>query len=127
MYGEFDGPVDRDEITVEHFQGWMQWARGQQISLDLNPSCFSHPRADEGFTLSHPDAGVRQFWIDHCAATRRIAAAMGQSQRNPCINNVWVPDGFKDTPVNRAGARRRLADSLDSVFEESLDRSQMLD
>lgn len=93
LYGEFPGPVDRDEIGVEHFQGWIDWAGGQGVTLDFNPSFFSHKKADDGFTLSHSDAGIRQFWIDHGIASRRIAAAMGAAQGNPCVNNIWVPDG----------------------------------
>lgn len=127
MYGEFDGPVDRDEIGVEHFQGWIDWGHDQKISLDFNPSYFSHPKAADGFTLAHPDAGIRQFWIDHGIACRHIAAAMGDAQGNPCVHNVWVPDGYKDTPADRMTPRQRLADSLDALFAESIDRSRIRD
>lgn len=127
MYGEFDGRVDRDEIDVEHFQGWMDWSRDHGVSLDFNPSYFSHPKAAEGFTLSHSDAGIRQFWINHGLASRRIAAAMGKSQGNPCINNVWVPDGYKDMPADRKSPRERLSDSLDAIFQPSYDSDELLD
>ncbi|TWU15151.1 L-rhamnose isomerase [Allorhodopirellula heiligendammensis] len=127
MYGEFDRPVDRDEIGVEHFQGWMDWARDQHVSLDFNPSFFSHPQAADGLTLAHPDKGIRQFWIDHGIACRQIAAAMGDAQGNACINNVWVPDGYKDTPADRTAPRQRLTDSLDKMFADPIDSSRMLD
>ncbi|QDT07336.1 L-rhamnose isomerase [Rubripirellula lacrimiformis] len=127
MYGEFNGPVDRDAIGVEHFQGWMDWSRDQKISLDFNPSYFSHPKASDGFTLASADSGIRQFWIDHGIACRNIAAAMGAAQGNPCINNFWVPDGYKDTPASRQAPRQRLADSLDKIFAEPLPRDQTLD
>lgn len=127
LYGEFDGPVDRDEIEVEHFRGWIDWATSQSISMDFNPSYFSHDKADDGFTLSHRDPSVRQFWIDHGIACRRIAAAMGEVQGNPCVNNVWVPDGYKDSPASRKAPRERLAQSLDEVFAESFDRDHLLD
>jgi L-rhamnose isomerase len=127
LYGEFVGKVDRDEIGVEHFQGWMDWSREQGISLDFNPSYFSHPKAADGLTLAHPDAGIRQFWIEHGIACRRIAAAMGEAQGNACVNNVWVPDGYKDTPADRMTPRVRLADSLDRMFADSIDSAQMLD
>ncbi len=127
LYGEFDEPVDRDQIGVEHFQGWIDWAGSQDISLDFNPSYFSHPKASDGLTLAHPDAGIRQYWIDHGKTCRHIAAAMGDAQGNPCMNNVWVPDGYKDTPADRMAPRQRLADSLDEMFAESIDKSRMLD
>lgn len=127
IYGEFHGSVDRgsvdrDEIGIEHFQSWMDWSASQRISLDFNPSYFSHAKAVDGFTLAHQDAGIRQFWIDHGIACRKIAAAMGEAQGNPCINNFWVPDGFKDTPASRKAPRERLADSLDKIFAEEISR-----
>jgi len=116
LYGEFPAPVDRDGIGVEHFQGWIDWAAEQEISLDFNPSFFSHRLAADGFTLAHCDHAIRQFWIEHGRATRDIAAAMGRAQGNPCINNFWVPDGYKDTPACRQAPRERLAQSLDEIF-----------
>lgn len=127
LYGEFSGPVDRNEIGVEHFQGWIDWSKTQGISLDFNPSYFSHPNAADGFTLAHPDAGIRQFWIEHGIACRTIAAEMGKAQGNPCVNNFWVPDGFKDTPASRKAPRERLAASLDEVFAQNLSSEQTLD
>jgi L-rhamnose isomerase len=127
LYGEFKGRVDRDEIEVEHFQGWIDWARDQKVRLDFNPSYFSHPNAADGFTLAHADSGIRQFWIDHGIACRKIAAAMGAAQSNPCINNFWVPDGYKDVPADRKAPRERLADSLDSIFATEYPAEQTLD
>ncbi|KAA1258786.1 L-rhamnose isomerase [Rubripirellula obstinata] len=127
LYGEFDGPVDRDEITPAHFSGWMQWAKEQGVSLDFNPSFFSHPKAADGFTLSHHDAGIRQFWIDHGIASRKIAAEMGAAQGNACVNNIWVPDGYKDSPASRKAPRQRLAESLDTMCAESFDTNKLLD
>lgn len=118
LYGEFPTPIDRDEIDVEHFQGWIDWAGERAIKLDFNPSYFAHEKASEGLTLAHPDAGIRSFWIDHGIATRRIAAAMGRAQGGPCVNNVWVPDGMKDTPADRKTPRERLAHSLDRLFAD---------
>ncbi len=128
LYGEFSAvPVDRDAIGVEHFQGWIDWGRSQGVSLDFNPSYFSHRNAADGFTLAHEDRGIRQFWIEHGIACRRIAAAMGAAQGNACINNFWVPDGTKDTPANRQAPRERLAASLDAIFAHELPREQTLD
>ncbi len=127
MYGEFQGPVDRNAIEAKHFQGWIEWGQSQGVSLDFNPSYFSHPYAADGFTLAHADKGIRQFWIEHGIACRKIAAAMGDAQGNPCVNNFWVPDGFKDTPANRKEPRERLAASLDAIFAEELPPQQTLD
>ncbi|MBI3415659.1 MAG: L-rhamnose isomerase [Verrucomicrobia bacterium] len=128
MYGEFGGErVDRDEIGVAHFKNWIAWARKNDLGLDFNPTCFAHPKAADGCTLSHRDKGIRQFWIEHCRRSREIGVAMGKALGTPCITNVWVPDGFKDTPADRATPRARLAESLDSVFEKPLSPKHNLD
>lgn len=121
-YGEFGGQsVDRDAIEPKHFQAWIDWAKQQGLVLDFNPTYFAHPLADDGFTLAHADPKIRQFWIDHGIRCRHIAAEMGRQLASPCINNIWIPDGFKDTPADRAAPRQRLAESLDALFQESLD------
>ena len=123
-YGEFRGrTVDRDGVRPEHFSGWIDWAKSLGIGLDFNPTFFAHPKASDNFTLAHPDAGIRDFWVAHGIACRRIAAAMGQALGSPCIDNFWVPDGMKDSPIDRVSARRRLTDSLDRIFEETIDPS----
>jgi L-rhamnose isomerase len=117
FYGEFGGKhVDRNEIEPSHFSGWIDWAKSQGMGMDFNPTCFSHPKAADGFTLSHPDKEIRNFWIEHCMASREIGAAMGKALGTPTVTNVWIPDGYKDTPVDRLSPRLRLADSLDQVF-----------
>jgi L-rhamnose isomerase len=122
FYGEFGAKrVDRDAVGPEHFTAWMDWAKSLGIGLDFNPTLFSHPKAADNFTLSHPDKAIRSFWIRHAAACRRIGAAMGKALGTPCVTNVWIPDGMKDTPVDRVGPRQRLTESLDAVFEEQLD------
>jgi L-rhamnose isomerase len=127
-YGEFGGrKVDRDEITSQHFQGWIDWAKQQRIGLDFNQTCFAHPKAADGFTLAHADKGIRDFWIEHCERAREIGAAMGKALGNTCITNLWVPDGFKDTPADRKGARERLLESLDAVFKKKLPEKHNLD
>ena len=128
FYGEFGGKrVDRNEIGPEHFAGWIEWARTHRIGLDFNPTFFSHPRAADNMTLSHADRRVRSFWIDHGAACRRIGAAIGRAQGTPCVTNLWIPDGMKDTPVDRVGPRERLIESLDAVFSEPIDAAVNLD
>jgi L-rhamnose isomerase len=128
MYGEFDGKkVDRDEIEPEHFRNWIGWAKANNLGLDFNPTCFSHPKAANGFTLSHRDQGIRQFWIEHCRRSREIGATIGKALRTPCVTNVWIPDGFKDTPAERQAPRERLAAALDEVFKKPLSPKHNLD
>jgi L-rhamnose isomerase len=119
--------VDRDSLEIGHFRAWVDWATANGLGLDFNPTCFAHPRAADGFTLSHPDAGVRRFWIEHCRRSREIGAAMGKALGSPCVTNVWIPDGFKDTPADRVTPRQRLAESLDAVFERKFPQRQLLD
>jgi L-rhamnose isomerase len=127
-YGEFGKrKVERNEIGPEHFAGWTGWAKDRDVGLDFNPTFFSHPLAEEGFTLSHRDAAVRRFWIEHAIACRRIAAAMGRKLGKPVVNNLWIPDGYKDTPADRRAPRERLAEALDAVFREPIDTSLQLD
>jgi L-rhamnose isomerase len=128
MYGEFGGRrVDRDEIEPAHFRNWIAWAKANQLGLDFNPTCFAHPEAADGFTLSHRDRGIRNFWIEHCRRSREIGAAMGRALGTPCVTNVWIPDGFKDTPADRLAPRERLAAALDEVFKKSLSAKHNLD
>ena len=121
MYGEFHGHGRSRRNRRRALSRLDRLGAQQGVGLDFNPTYFAHEKAADGFTLAHPDAGIRQFWIDHGIACRKIAAAMGEAQGNACVNNVWVPDGYKDTPANRKAPRERLAESLDAIFAESLD------
>jgi L-rhamnose isomerase len=117
IYGEFGGKsVDRDQISAEQFRGWIDWAKQHSLKLDFNPTCFSHPKADDGFTLSHPRKEIRSFWIEHVKRCREIAVVMGKEQGSPCMHNLWIPDGSKDAPVDRWSARKRLRESLDEIY-----------
>jgi L-rhamnose isomerase len=128
FYAETGGQrVERNELDASHFKNWIAWAKSRKLGLDFNPTFFSHPMASEGFTLAHRDKAVRRFWIEHGIACRRIGAAMGRALGTPCVTNVWIPDGLKDTPVDRKGPRQRLAESLDAVFAEPLDPKHNLD
>ena len=120
-YGEFGGKVvDRDAIGPEHFAGWIDWAKALGIGLDFNPTYFSHPKAADNITLSHADPAIRTFWINHGIACRRVGAAMGKALGKACITNLWIPDGMKDSPIDRVGPRERLTESLDAIFKESV-------
>jgi L-rhamnose isomerase len=128
FYGEFGGKkVDRDAIAPEHFKNWIAWAKANKLGMDFNPTCFSHPKSADGFTLSHANKGVRQFWIEHCIRSREIGAAMGKALGKTCVTNVWIPDGYKDTPADRVGPRARLAESLDAVFKKPISPKLNLD
>jgi L-rhamnose isomerase len=128
MYGEFGGKaVDRDQITTDHFKGWVNWAADHGLKLDFNPTCFSHPKADSGFTLSSTDKGIREFWIEHVKRCREIAAFIGCELKAFCIDNIWIPDGSKDVPADRWEHRRILKDSLDAVLEKSYSTDELRD
>ena len=126
-YAEAGRKIERNEIQPEHFQNWIDWAKAKGLGLDFNPSYFAHPKAADGFTLSHRDSDIRRFWIEHGIACRRIGAAMGCALGTPCVTNVWIPDGYKDSPADRLSPRQRLADSLDEIFAEPMDPQHHLD
>ncbi len=119
IYGDFGGEkVDRDQIELKHFQSWIDWAKKAGVGLDFNPTCFSHPFAEDGFTLSSFHEGHRKFWIEHVKRTRKIAVEIGRQLGTPCINNIWIPDGSKDLSVDRNLHRELLTQSLDEIFVE---------
>lgn len=127
-YAEIAGQrVDRNQLEPSHFQTWIDWARDKKLGMDFNPTYFAHPKAADGFTLTHPDAGIRQFWIEHGIACRKIGAAIGKALGKTCVTNVWIPDGMKDVTVDRKGPRERLRQSLDTIFAAPLDPALNLD
>ncbi|MBN1816923.1 MAG: L-rhamnose isomerase [Sedimentisphaerales bacterium] len=122
IYAETAGKrMERNELQPEHFAGWIDWAKSKGMGLDFNPTFFSHSKANSGFTLSSYDEGIRGFWVEHGIVCRRIGAAMGKALGTPTVTNVWIPDGFKDIPVDRKGPREILKKSLDEIFAEPLD------
>lgn len=127
IYLDTDRKVERNALEPEHFTSWVQWAKANGLGMDFNGTYFSHPKAGSGFTLSSADEGIRQFWIEHGICCRKIGASMGAELGTPCVTNVWIPDGYKDIPVDRLGPRERLADSLDQIFAEKLDPKVHLD
>ena len=119
--------VDRDEITPKHFESWVKWAKEHGFGIDFHPTYFSHKNSADGFTLSHTDAGIRRFWIDHGKACRRIAEYIGKELGTTVMDNHWVPDGMKDIPVDRYAFRQRLMESYDEIFSEKIDRKYTID
>jgi L-rhamnose isomerase len=121
IYVDTDQHVERDQIKPEHFARWVEWAKEKDLGLDFNPTLFSHPKADDGLTLSHPDEEIRQFWIDHVKASRKISEYFGRELGSASFMNIWIPDGMKDQPVDRLSPRARLQDSLDKALAEKID------
>ena len=119
--------VERNEIQPHHFLSWIDWAKANGLGMDFNPTYFSHPKAADGFTLAHADAGIRSFWIEHGIACRKIGAEIGRQLGTPTVTNVWIPDGYKDIPVDRAAPRERLTEALDKIFAEPIDPKIHLD
>ncbi len=115
--------VDRNEIEPKHFKSWVDWAKANNTALDFNPTFFSHPKADDGFTLAHKDKAVRKFWIEHAQACRKVGEYMGKELGSPCVINYWVPDGYKDIPYDRMSPRQRLADSYDEIFAQKIEQN----
>jgi L-rhamnose isomerase len=127
IYLEADQKVERNAIEPRHFSVWKDWAKANGHGIDFNPTCFSHPKSADGFTLAHRDAGVRQFWIEHCIASRKIGEYFGRELGTAAVTNIWVPDGYKDSPANRRTPRELLCDSLDSILAETIDPRYNLD
>ena len=120
IYLESEKKVERNAIEPRHFSTWKDWAKENNHGIDFNPTCFSHPLAADGFTLSHRDPTIRQFWVEHCIASRNIGNWFGKELGNPAVTNIWIPDGYKDTPVDRSAPRGLLLESLDSILSEKL-------
>lgn len=128
IYAETGGRrVERNELEPEHFAQWTDWAKARALGVDFNSTFFSHPKSAEGFTLAHPDAAIRRFWVEHGQACRRIAAYMGRETGSAAVHNVWIPDGYKDIPFDRKAPRDRLEESLDAMFAEDLSPRHVLD
>lgn len=128
IYGDFGGEkVDRDQIEVKHFQSWIDWCKEQGIGMDFNASCFSHPKAADGYTLSSKNEETRKFWVEHLKRCRAISAEAGKQLGSPCVHNTWIPDGSKDTPIDRNGYRVLLKKSLDEAMEIDYPKEHMKD
>ena len=127
-YGDFFGTLpERNAITPENFAGWADWANSQDVKLDFNPTYFSHPKSDDGFTLASLDVGIREYWIEHGIACRKIAESLGKAVGETVVTNFWIPDGYKDTPINRRIHRQHLEASLDKIFAEKIDPGTNID
>jgi L-rhamnose isomerase len=127
IYLEADEKVERNAIEPRHFSRWKDWAKAKGHGMDFNPTCFSHPRSADGFTLAHRDDGIRQFWVEHCIASRKIGEYFGKELGTPAVTNIWIPDGYKDSPADRRTPRELLCNSLDAVLAEKIDPRHNLD
>ncbi|MBN2137641.1 MAG: L-rhamnose isomerase [Sedimentisphaerales bacterium] len=126
-YAETNKKVERDALLPEHFATWIDWAKQNGLGMDFNGTFFAHPNAESGFTLASADEEIRKFWVRHAIACRRIGAQMGKALATPCVTNMWIPDGYKDIPVDRKAPRQRLKKSLDEMFEQKFDKNHLLD
>jgi L-rhamnose isomerase len=126
-YAETPGKVERNDLQPAHFAAWIDWAKQNKLGMDFNGTFFAHPKAETGFTLSSADEAVRKFWVEHGIACRKIGDAMGKALGTPCVTNTWIPDGYKDIPIDRKGPRQRLKKSLDEMFAEKMDKTHLLD
>ena len=126
-YADTDEKIDLDAIEPRHYESWVQWAKEQDLGLDFNPTCFSHEKAESGYTLSSADESIRSFWVEHCRRSRRVGEYFGKELGQKCVTNIWVPDGSKDVPVDRYSPRLRLKQSLDEIFAERIDPAANLD
>ncbi len=121
IYADTEEKVDLNEIEPRHFASWVEWAKKLGIGLDFNPTCFSHPMADSGFTIASANKEVQDFWVEHCIRSRKVAESFGRDLGIQCVTNYWFPDGYKDIPVDREGPRRRMMEGLDRVFAGEID------
>ena len=127
IYLESDKKVERNKIEPRHFSAWKDWAKANHHGVDFNPTCFSHPKAADGFTLAHRDEDIRQFWVEHCIASRKIGEYFGKELGTPAVTNIWIPDGYKDSPADRQTPRRLLLESLDIILADKIDPRYNLD
>lgn len=127
IYADTEESPDLNEIEPEHFASWVDWAKENGLGLDFNPTCFSHPMADSGFTLSSADSKIRGFWTEHCKRSRKIADYFGRQLGQKCVTNFWFPDGYKDIPIDREAPRRRMMEALDEVFSVQYDPAYSMD
>lgn len=128
IYAETGGKcIERNKLEPKHFSAWMDWAKDKKLGLDFNPSFFSHPKAKSGFTLASSDEGIRKFWVEHGIACRKIGEQMGRKVGSPCVTNIWIPDGYKDIPIDRKGPRETLRKSLDEILKQKMDKRFLLD
>lgn len=116
--------ADRDKLEPKHFKKWVEFAKERGLGMDFNPTFFSHPKA-AAFTLSSPDEEIRTFWINHGKACLKIAEYMATELGQPCVVNIWIPDGLKDVPADRLGPRARYKDSLDQILSINYDREKV--
>lgn len=119
--------VPRNKLQPVHFEKWVEFAKERGLGLDINPTLFAHEYASDTLTLSHPDKKIRDFWIEHCKAMRKVGEYFGKELGQPCLNNIWIPDGYKETPADRKGPRERLKESLDEIFSEKYSRDYLYD
>lgn len=120
--GEF---ADRDALEPHHFEAWVNFANERSLGIDFNPTFFAHPMAEDNLTLSSPDEDVRRFWVEHGKRCLEIAQYFAEETGQPCVLNIWIPDGYKDIPGDRLGPRERFKQSLDEILAVPYDKEKV--
>ena len=120
-----DDFAGRDKLEPKHFAKWVEFAKERGMGIDFNPTYFSHPMVKDGLTLSSPDEEVRKYWVEHGKACLRISEYFANETGEPCVMNIWTPDGYKDIPADRTGPRARFKQSLDEILAEPYDKSKV--
>lgn len=127
-YGDFKGEFkDRNNLDKKYFYTWIDWAKKMNLGIDFNGTFFSHPKANNGFTLSSPNPKIRNFWIEHEKQCREIAAFIGKEMESPCILDTWIPDGTKNLTSGKIYYRQILKESLDECFKVEYSPEYMRD
>ena len=99
IYLESATRVERDAIEPRHFARWVEWAKANDLGLDFNPTCFSHPLSEQG-TLSHPDAALGGYVGRYrgCASGRPwrgVVILTDRTSTNPkCSSPIIAPAGI---------------------------------
>lgn len=117
--------ADRDALKPEHFKKWVDFAKQRKMGIDFNPTFFSHPMVKDNLTLSSPDEDVRRFWVEHGRRCIEISQYFAESTGEPCVMNIWIPDGYKDIPADRLGPRARFKKSLDEILSVPYDKKKV--
>ncbi len=125
-YAIFDDDfADRNALEPKHFEKWVSFAKERNMGIDFNPTFFSHPMVRDNLTLSSPNEEVRSFWVEHGRRCLKIAEYFARETGEPCVMNIWIPDGCKDVPADRLGPRARFKKSLDEMLSVPYDKSRV--
>jgi L-rhamnose isomerase len=128
IYGDFSGfDKDRDSLTYNQYSVWIDWAKEHGMALDFNATCFGHIKSSDGWTLCSLEEDKRLFWVEHVKGCREIGEHFGRTLGKPCMHNLWIPDGCKDSTMLRFKRRDKLKQSLMEIYSVHHDRTYLMD